>query len=144
MMARPTYKLGRWQRLRLWWAARKYSVYRNAWALWIGILSVFTGVYYLVDPEALLRSNALAETLKTWAYAWNILYLIGGLGIVYGLLKPNRSIDVAGLAFFAGAVIINAVAVMTVRGPAGASGAVLFGFAIAAIMRLRAVLKGGI
>jgi hypothetical protein len=113
-------------------------LYANAWALSLGLLAVITSISYFIDPDTLLKNNALGESLRNWAYAWNVLYFFGGMGMVVGLVKRSRPIDMAGLIFMAGALIINAFAILAIRGGAAAASApALIALALAALARVR-------
>lgn len=113
-------------------------LYANAWAFSLGLLAVVTSISYFLDPDTLLENNALGESLRSWAYAWNVLYFFGGLGMVVGLVKRHRPTDMAGLIFMAGALLINAFAILAIRGGAAAASApALIALTLAALARVR-------
>jgi hypothetical protein len=121
---------------------RRAYLFANAWALVIAISAVLTSAFYFVNPEALL-GTALAHSVPAWtAFTWNICYGWGGLLMIYGLWKPSRPIDILGLSALAAGMLLNAIAILFVRGDQSiASAFVIIAFAIAACMRI-ALLSG--
>lgn len=128
------------RRKRLVSPERRLFLYSNAWALAIAALAVISAIAYFLQPDLLLnRSNSIGTSLGVWAYLWNALYLAGGLGILIGLILPSRALDMAGLCFMAGALIINGICVLFARHGAAAAAPALFALAVAAMARLRAL-----
>jgi hypothetical protein len=72
----------------------------NAWGVLIGSLAVFACAVFFIDPESTLDRSSLSFQLGGWANVWNVLYGVGGLLMVYGIVRPDRAADVAGLFLF--------------------------------------------
>jgi hypothetical protein len=124
---------------------RYAHIFANAWPFWIGVLSVMGAVAYFIDPNVLLHRSLIGQQLKGWAYAWNALYLVGGLGMVIGILRLSSAIDVFGLCCFAGAILIQAMAVLSTHPPTPfLSAATFVGLFLAAVMRIAAILSKGL
>lgn len=119
-------------------------LYANAWAVAIATLAVISSSAYFIHPQLLVNSsNSVGETFGLWAYAWNAFYLLGGIGMLVGLFKPSRAIDMMGLSFMAGALFINGIATFFARHGAAAAAPSLFALAIAAVARLRILYIAG-
>ena len=134
-------KPGRFGPLSVWWHGRRLSILANAWGLSFGILAMFAAISYFVDPDSIQSSGgSLVATLGNWVFLWNVLYLLGGAGMTYGILCRNRAVDMAGLCILATALLINAVCILFVqKGFAGSAVPSLVGFAVAALARVRAL-----
>lgn len=116
----------------------------NSWVLALGVLAVFAAFSYFVDPNTLLKQNALGQALRGWAYAWNVLYFLGGVCIVYGVVALNRAIDIAGQFFMAGALFVNVICILFLRGGAAAASAPgLIALGVAALLRARFLYLSG-
>lgn len=116
----------------------------NAWAILIGFLSVLQSTRYFIDPHSLEQQSSVGEALHGWAIAWNIFYCFGGLGMLYGLLRPSRIVDIFGLCAMTAAVLINVLAILFVR--PSATGAVLptlIGVALTATLRIWFLIRNG-
>jgi hypothetical protein len=83
----------------------------NAWGVLIGGLSVIACVVFFLNPEDTLNATSVSQQLGPWDDVWNIMYGVGGLLMVYGIVKPDRVADVIGLLLFAGATLVNMLAV---------------------------------
>jgi hypothetical protein len=108
----------------------------NAWGVLIGSLAVFACVVFFIDPESTIDRSSLSFQLGGWANVWNILYGVGGLLMVYGIVRPDRAADVAGLFLFGGATLINFTSIALTLGPRSLIVAPhLIGFCLAALAR---------
>lgn len=124
-------------KVRLWWRLRRLNIYLNAWALLVGFLAVLQSVQYFIDPDSLKQNSSLGDVLQNWAYVWNVFYFLGGIGILYGIIRPHRMIDVYGLCSFIVALAINALVIIFVRGSgAGAVVPTLVAVALTCALRI--------
>lgn len=97
----------------------------NAFEVWIAVAAVLTAVAYTISPES-LDDTTIAQVSPGIAATWNGLYAGAGLSLLYGLFKPMVKWEIAGLSLLCGALAIQGVAAIYVRGPAGITGGVLF------------------
>lgn len=113
----------------------------NAFELWIALAAILTALTYFYDPAALTDSS-VGRVAHPIAFTWNTGYLTAGVLITTGLWRPSPRLELAGLSLFSSAVLINAVAIVAVRGSA-AIGVVFtyVGLAAASAMRAYLVMK---
>lgn len=105
----------------------------------IGLVGVNGAVTFLVQPD---RSVPHA-LLSPYDYAWALLYGMGGLLILAGILTGRANVEAAGCVAFAGGAAVSAVATAALLG-AGAwnSVLVLTLFVVAALIRTRHLAQG--
>jgi hypothetical protein len=90
---------------------RILGIMLNAWGVLIGGLSVIACAVFFLNPDDTLNATSVSQHLGPWDDVWNVMYGVGGLLMVYGIVKPDRVADVIGLLLFAGAVLVNMLAV---------------------------------
>lgn len=87
----------------------------NAHEAFIALVSSLVALQFFAAPGNLDRSP-VGQALPPWDYIWNFGLMVGGLLIVSGLIGGRADWEVAGLMFHSGAVLVQAVAVITVFG----------------------------
>jgi hypothetical protein len=108
----------------------------HAFELFTASLAIFAAAAFFAQPDQLARS-AVGQAVHPFDYAWNVSYGLGGILVTVGILRRAEWLEVAGLSFFAGAVLVNGVAIFLERGLTGlASAPPLIGFAIASVSRI--------
>lgn len=120
---------------------RRIYLEAHAFELLLAVLGVLAAINLLVDPRALSESP-IGRTLYPFDVLWTIAYALSGMGIVYGLVSPSPRVETLALHIFSAGLVGNLVAVLAVRGSAGAASAatylaVIFAFFI----RIRAIRK---
>jgi hypothetical protein len=114
----------------------------NIFELWVGLAGIITGVVFLYSPAS-IDNNALSKTIGYLLSAgWNLSYLLAGLLIWLGLLRPSPRWEVVGLYLLGSATAINGVAITSYFGLRGvATASTLFALGIASWLRASFVLK---
>lgn len=113
----------------------------NAFELWIALAAALTGITFLVEPAA-LSNSVVAENTGWLGYAWGGLYAAGGIFTVAGLALPSIRIELAGLSLLGSMALIDGMALLLVRGPAGIRIAMLYlALPVAAAMRAQLVAR---
>lgn len=95
--------------------ARFVRVWVNSFEASIALVGAITSISFFVNPDDLARSP-VGLALHPWDYLWNAGYLIGAVGILFGLWKGRGDVEAGGLMFFAGAILVQAGAVFDVVG----------------------------
>lgn len=113
----------------------------------IALLLVLSGIRFLWKEQE-LEASQIGQTLP-WPQLWAALYLVAGLGVMVGVLKPSARVEAAGLALMASVVTVNAIAFAAtydVWADWQFGVAVVFyaSLMLAALARLRVLLKGGL
>lgn len=107
------------------------------WEVWVAVAAVVSSVSFLLFPDTLARS-VVATVDPRLATAWNILYGLGGLGILAGYFRRSPRLLGAGLCLLGGGISVSGVAILTLRGAASlTSAAVQLGAAVACVIRLQ-------
>lgn len=121
---------------------RRAYVEAHGFELLFGILAALSALSGLLDPSSLAKS-AVGEALHPFDLAWNAAYLVGALGIIFGLLRPSPRVEAAALIVLSGAVLANAVAVVALRGVSGATSVATFATAgVIFLVRARLIYTG--
>lgn len=119
--------------------ARRAYLEAHAFELLIAVLAAVSALAFFLDPGALARSP-IGRTVHPFDTAWNVLYLAGSALVVAGLVRPSYRLEVAGLLMLSSAIATGAVAVIAVRGVAGASSITIYVAAAAAcLVRVRVI-----
>lgn len=113
----------------------------------IALLLVLSGIRFLWKEDE-LEASQIGQTLP-WPQLWAACYLVSGAFVLVGVLKPSSRVEAAGLALMASVVTINAIAFSAtydVWADWQFGVAVVFyaSLMIAALARLRVLLKGGL
>lgn len=113
----------------------------NAFELMFAVAAAVAGSSTLINPS-INGDQAIGAVLGFAGLIWAALYLIGGMLIVFGLIKPSVRCEVAGLILLALGILANAAAIVGERGWVGLTTAVFYvGWAVAAYIRARLVLR---
>lgn len=81
--------------------------YMRQHALELGIAAAFViACIAFFIPGNLLPKIATSRTLGGWAVVWSAAGGIGGLGVIYGLCRPDPRAEASGLALLVSAVSI--------------------------------------
>lgn len=105
----------------------------------VGFAAVLGGVVYFIDPHSLLEAS-IGRGLGGLIGVWSVLYFLGGVGILWGLVRPSLRIELVGLCLYMPAVLTNGVAVTLIAGAKGVPYAATFvAVAVAVVVRARAV-----
>lgn len=102
------------------------------------------GITALLDPgsaRVTSVSQVLPEQLQLLELLWQLAYLLAGLAMFYGVLRPEPLIEVLGTWLAAWSLFINVLALLLLRGTSGTGTA--FGAFLISIMacawRIRAL-----
>lgn len=90
-------------------------VWVNAFEASIAFVGAVTSISFFVSPDDLARSP-VGIALHPWDYVWNAGYFIGAVGILIGLWKGRGDVEAGGLLFLAGAIFVQAGAVLDIVG----------------------------
>lgn len=114
---------------------RRYLIANN-WELWVCLLGIVASINYVIQPENL--SDSSVGHMRFPDAIWNLLYGIGSVMVVAGLLRLSPRLEIAGLWLFSAAVAINLLAIGHYRGwsISAATLATLGGLLIASIARI--------
>lgn len=102
-----------------------------------GFAGALGGASYFLDQHSLLDAS-IGHALQHLAAAWSILYFLGGVLIVVGLLGGSLRVELAGLCLFFPAALTEGVAILTVAPGKGLGPGILFS-ALACASFLRGV-----
>jgi hypothetical protein len=97
----------------------------------VAFAAMFAGAVYLLDPTAVGRS-ALGRTAQQLLPVWEVLYVTGGVAILISLMWRSLRLEVAGLALFVSAMLIQAIAIVDFAGAQGIASAATFAAVAAA------------
>lgn len=89
------------------------------------VTSVMIAVQFIADPDV-RQQTAVGALGSSLAWEWTFFYLFGGLGMLYGLFRPDDRWEIIGLIFFSSASIVNAASLFQVRGTRAAYVALIF------------------
>lgn len=120
---------------------RRSNASLNIFELWIGIAAILGSIFYFVSPESLLSAALAKQIGHEWlTFTWNGGYLLSGLMLVYGVLRPSPRIEIAGLWIVAATTAINGIAIAVTFGVRGASTvATYMTLAVASMIRARLI-----
>ena len=111
----------------------------NCHAFCLGIAAMLGGTAAILHPVS-HRSTALGQVLGSAAPLWNVLYVAGGMAVVFGLARPSLRTELAGLALLGAALVDNAVSLIVVHGWVGFTSATIYvAWAAASFRRARVV-----
>jgi hypothetical protein len=97
--------------------ARRAYLEAHVFELSLAIVAIVTAATFFLSP-ATLEGSAIGHAVHPFDYAWNGLYLAGGLLIVVGLVRPTHRLELAGLIMFGAAITVAGVA-LAALGSAG-------------------------
>lgn len=120
--------------------ARRVYVMQNVVWVWLGLVGIVSCVQFFVDPSA-IKMTAIGHKLSNGLdVGWSVGYGVGGTFIALGIMLIRTRTEVVGHIFFAGAVLVNAIAVLDVAGPGLAFWTIL-GIAAASLARMFYLLR---
>src|SRR3954451_23338009 len=113
-------------------SARRAHLEANVFELFVALLACTAAASYFIDPHT---ASGLAVTHVEFPdILWNLMYGCGAALVVTGLVLMRGQVEAAGLVLFAGAVVIQALAVAEVGGWSSYVGVlILTGFALASL-----------
>ncbi len=94
------------------YARRRGPATGYAFELATAIAWLLTGITNLVSPSALAHS-AVGRNVIPFAQIWSGLYILGGLAVIAGVLRPLPALRVAGLLLLGTALIMQTVAAVS-------------------------------
>ena len=123
--------------------ARLEVTLSNTFELWLAFAGVLSAIGFILNPE--IRGLTAAGSVDhTFAWTWTLLYAAGSVGVVWGLVKLDDRIEIAGLILFVVATLVNGIAILQVRG-LGSAGAYValqyLGLSAASVVRIRNLLQ---
>lgn len=80
---------------------------------WLGTLALYAGVTYfwhIVPTEG--TTLAIQHSFPALAAAWSVLYGLGGLCIICGLLRHSPPVEGAGLCLLGSGLIVSTLAIV--------------------------------
>lgn len=89
----------------------------------LGFLCLSAGLGALVDPSAAGNTTVAQLVTPTVELTWQLAYTVGGALMVIGVLALRPDVESLGLRAVGAALAINFVALVIVRGLAGAGAA---------------------
>src|SRR4051794_25926061 len=87
--------------------ARRGVRWRNAPVAALGFAGVLGGINFFIQPSQ--GAAVIGRSLGPWDQAWNAAFLLGGVLIVLGALRPWPLIEVFGWAVFVPALMAYSV-----------------------------------
>lgn len=91
------------------------------------------GIAALIDPDAAEATSVARLLPRGFELIWQGAYVLAGIAIAYGVLRPRPIVEAVGLQLAGWALGINLLALLLLRGPAG-SGTALAAFLIALVI----------
>lgn len=106
-------------------AKERRRVYRrdNRFELLLGVLAFLAGVAFFVNPGSSAGTAARTALPGPLDDVWQGMYLCGGLMVAIGVVRARVLLEVPGLWLLATAIAVNAVAIVSLRGPLMAAAA---------------------
>lgn len=96
----------------------------NAFELWVGLAGIIAGAVFFYSPAS-IDQNALTQIVGYKASAtWEVGYLVAGILIWWGLLRPSPRWEVVGLWLLGAATATQGIAIgeiFALRGSATAA-----------------------
>lgn len=123
--------------------ARLEATLSNSFELWLAFAGVLSALNFALTPASRAMTT-VGGINPTFAWTWTILYAVGSIGILIGLIKLDDRIEVAGLILFAVATMVNATTIIQVRGFDSGSTYVALQFGglfVASTVRIRNIFK---
>jgi hypothetical protein len=115
-------------------------VLAHGFELFVAVAALLTALQFITDPTARMQA-AVGSIGETFAWGWTILYMLGSLGVIGGLLRPDDRWELAGLMSFSAAALVNAASLFQVRGASGGYVALTFlAFVFGAATRIHLLL----
>lgn len=96
-------------------ARRAYRLRESIVAV-MGFFGALGGLSFFVDPSSVDQSAIGHNLTGPWDELWSAAWLIGGLLVMAGVLRPARLVELFGWCIFVPAVIPYAVAVIALAG----------------------------
>jgi len=103
----------------------------------LALAAVVTGIVFLLVPDALAETSVAVQA-GWFAYAWNVGYMLGGALTAVGLAAdqklhwPREAWELAGISLLVAGILINAIAVASIRGFQGTASVITYlGLAVA-------------
>lgn len=117
-------------------SVRSASLSANAFELFVCLLALVAAISFFINPDT-YDDTAVGQFLHPYDFVWNMMYGLGALLVVVGLVRLKPQIEVAGLCLFTSAVSINFVATLTVYGTVSflSAAPIYLGFAMASLIR---------
>lgn len=126
--------------------ARRAYLEAHVFELLLAALAALAALGFFFQPDELART-AIGRAVHPFDYAWNVLYLTGGVLVTAGLVRPSYRLEVAGLVMLGAAIAGAAAALLAYRGANGlASLAIYTAAAGACFVRIHSIraIEGGL
>lgn len=92
-----------------------HSVRRDRFEFLLALLMIAAGATFFLDPST-LEATAVGRTVSGWLDdAWSATYLVGGIGIAYGLASQRIGVEAAGLWLAITATMVNAYGIVVIN-----------------------------
>jgi len=105
--------------------------------MWLGVTAIYTGLSELLpflNPAGSAR--VVVQRFPELANVWGVLYALGGLAMVVGLLRRAPRIEAAGLHLFGSGLTVAILATIAAGAPLRPTLIIQGGLAVAIIVRL--------
>jgi hypothetical protein len=123
-----------------WWLRTLLRMALAPFETATAVLGTAVALNFYLNPHSLNQSS-VGHTLGLLANVWNAFYLVGGVTIMIGILRPSLAVEAFGVAVFGTAILFSGVATWYLRGtPSAVAFAVLFGYAFASAARFAMLL----
>lgn len=108
----------------------------HVFELWVGLAGIVSGIVFFYEPASINRDAISITVGHAAAEAWVLSYLVSGLLIWFGLLRPSPRWEVAALWLLGSATATEGIALIAVFGWHGvATAATLIALTVAAWLR---------
>jgi hypothetical protein len=87
--------------------ASRYFLLVHIFELMIGVLAIVSGLRFFFVPDEPVRA-LVGDALSPWDLIWNVGYLLGGVGVVFGLVRRHATIEAAGCCLLVAGMTIVA------------------------------------
>jgi asparagine N-glycosylation enzyme membrane subunit Stt3 len=101
-----------------------YKAYRMAMSGWLvlSLALITSGVLFFIDPHRAESSPINHNLNGLFDEGWNALWVIAGISIMYGILRPKRIVEQIGHIILSSSMIPYIVALFIERSWSAASG----------------------
>jgi hypothetical protein len=123
------------------WRASWHRLLANMFEAFLAAVALLTAALFFLQPHDLSLSP-IARAFP-WAIVWNAGYALAGVLTLTGLISFRRDVEIAGLMFLTGSILVQVMALLVVRGRGSVlSVSVDLAFASSCVGRVWALLRG--
>lgn len=76
----------------------------------VAVSWALVGLSVIPDRAAVVKHSLIGRELGIFTTAWSILFVVGGLSVVYGITAKSFRVRIAGLALLASGLLMEGIA----------------------------------